>query len=80
MQWVVWALGLALAGCAIDLRAWWLARKRRMAECAHRWEYRSVDNLDRDYQRHCTDCPYHEAVPLEEVPHAERARRRGYRP
>lgn len=79
MQWVVYALGLAFLGMGLDIATWWKARQQRMRECVHRWEYRSVDNLDAGYERVCLDCPKRESVKRDDVPYHERAKRRNFR-
>jgi hypothetical protein len=74
------ALFVACVGFGLDICGWWRARQERIAACSHRWEWRSVDNLDRGYERICIDCPKREPVKNEDVPYHERAKRKDYRP
>jgi hypothetical protein len=68
------AICLALIGTILNLRDWYAARQRLMAECAHRWIYISAWNEGRYWNRVCRHCPKQEPVALENVPEEWRQR------
>jgi hypothetical protein len=75
---LVWyALMLALLGCFMQGYDWFQARKKRMADCSHRWEYRSVSGAGYRWTRACIDCPFQQPCEPEQVPEAERKRQQG---
>lgn len=71
MTLVVVALLLALVGCAYEVRAHVLERRRKIAECearGHRWTYYSLYNAGVFWHRQCLDCPKSEPVQDKDVP------------
>jgi hypothetical protein len=62
------ALCLALSGTLLTVRDWYVARRRMIAECPHRWVYASAWHEGRFWHRLCRDCPKQEVVALEDVP------------
>ena len=70
------AVCLALIGTLLNVRDWYVARQRLMAECAHRWIYVSAWDEGRFWHRLCRNCPKQELVALEDVPDEWRRRER----
>jgi hypothetical protein len=67
---------LASMGTLLNVRDWYDARQRRMAECPHRWIYGSAWHEGRFWHRICRDCPKQERVEPEDVPEEWRQRDR----
>lgn len=65
---IVTAVSLALIGTLLQLRDWYVARRRKSAQCAHRWTYYSAWNEGRYWNRRCHDCAKEEPVAMEAVP------------
>lgn len=55
-------------------------RKNEQERCGHRWEYRSLDNLDHYWQRVCLDCSHYEKLEKEDVPYDERCKAKNFPP
>lgn len=70
------AVCLALLGTLLQVRDWYVARQRLMANCAHRWVYFSAWGEGCYWDRRCLDCPRHEPVAREDVPEEWRRRER----
>jgi hypothetical protein len=73
---IVIAVCLALLGTFLQVRDWYVARQRLMADCGHRWVYFSAWREGYYWDRRCLDCPLHEPVAREDVPEEWRRRER----
>lgn len=73
---IVIAVCLALLGTFLQVRDWYVARQRLMADCVHRWVYFSAWREGYSWDRRCLDCPLHEPVAREDVPEEWRRRER----